>query len=479
MSATTSSFTQKTTKFIGDLWDTSIVPTLSKYIEVPNASPAYDKEWATNGHMDKAVEILTDWVKGQHVQNLHLEVLKLDGRTPLVYMTVPASTPEFKHTVFLYGHLDKQPPFSGWNEGLGPYKPVIRDGKLYGRGGADDGYAIFSAIGSIKCLQEQGIPYARYVIIIEASEESGSPDLPFYLNHLKDRIGTPDFIICLDSGCMNYEQLWLTTSLRGIIAGDLHVQILKEGVHSGKASGIVPSSFRILRQLLNRLEDLETGEIKPKELHVQIPPETLDQVKGCAEALGEQIWKEFPLVDAAKPVSHDPNTLLLNRNWQPTLSITGVDGIPNLDQAGNVLRPYTTVKVSVRLPPTLNAQKAADCLKNLFEKDPPYNAKVEFKGEKMGAGFNAPALAPWLDAALTHASNTYFGKPVRFSGEGGSIPFMGMLLEKFPEAQFAILGLLGPESNAHGPNEMLVIDYGKKLTCCIVSLLADHHKHRS
>jgi acetylornithine deacetylase/succinyl-diaminopimelate desuccinylase-like protein len=379
-------------------------------------------------------------------------------------------------TVLLYGHLDKQPEMVGWTESYGPWTPRIDGDKLYGRGGADDGYAMFGALTALLALHEQGVPHTRCVLVIEACEESGSYDLPYYIDHLAARIGRPSLVVCLDSGCGNYDQLWLTTSLRGIAAGTLNVEVLEEGVHSGDASGVVPSSFRILRQLLSRLEDEKTGQVLPKDFYVDIPAQRMQQSKATASALGDEIWKEFPWAGKTQPVAKDNTELLLNRTWRPTVSITGASGMPEPKDAGNVLRPKTTVKISVRVPPTADAAGATKKLKELFEKDPPYGAKVTFEEEGDSAGWNAPELAPWLESATSKASTAYFGKDAMYMGEGGSIPFMGMLGKKFPKAQFLITGVLGPQSNAHGPNEFIHIPTGKKLTSCVASVIEEHAK---
>jgi len=396
----------------------------------------------------------------------------------VIFITVEATTANKEDTVLLYGHLDKQPPLTEfWESGLGPHTPVIRDGKLYGRGGADDGYALFGAITAIKALKEQDIPHSRCVILIEACEESGSRDLPFYISHLKERIGLPSLIICLDSGCGNYDQLWLTSSLRGCIVGNIKVDVLREGVHSGHASGVVPSSFRIARQVLSRLEDEHTGIIKPQEFFVEIPQERVEQAKLAAQVLGEIIRTEYPWHQSTSPVTDDLTELLLNKTWRPALEVVGADGLPSLEAAGNVLRKHTTLKVSLRIPPTADPRKLSQALKTLFEKDPPYNATVTFEGEKASVGWDAPPTAPWLAESMDKASRTYFNKPACYFGEGGSIPFMGMLGAMFPKAQFMITGLLGPKSNAHGPNEFLHIGMGKGVTACVASVLAEQPLH--
>ena len=468
--------TARLSRFVSDLWDKEVVPQLVEYIRIPNKSPMFDAKWKQHGHMDAALKLMETWARAKltALPGATLEVLEAEDRTPLIYIEVPGVGDD---TVMLYGHMDKQPEMTGWSEGLGPWTPVIKGDRLYGRGGADDGYAIFGAVSALLALHEQGVPHARCVVLIEACEESGSLDLPYYVNLLATRIGSPTLVVCLDSGCGNYDQLWLTTSLRGMTGGNLTVQVLDEGVHSGDASGVVPDSFRVLRNLLSRLEDPATGEIKPKELYVEIPAERVEQAALSAKVLGADIYDKFPWVKGMQPVTLDLTELVLNRTWRPQLAITGMDGIPPLESAGNVLRPLTSAKLSLRVPPTLNGAQAGAFLKHLLEKDPPYGAKVTFELEKDGSGWNAPALSPWLAKAVDDASRQYFGAPATFMGEGGSIPFMGMLGEKFPAAQFLITGVLGPHSNAHGPNEFLHIPTGKKVSMIVADVVARHHAH--
>jgi acetylornithine deacetylase/succinyl-diaminopimelate desuccinylase-like protein len=455
---------------VADTWDSSIVATLEQYIRIPNQSPLFDPDWKRNGYMNQAVALARSWVESQQIQGLTIEVHELEGRTPVIFMEIEGDA---SGTVLMYGHLDKQPAMVGWEEGLGPWTPVLRDGKLYGRGGADDGYAIFATIASIGAVQKQGLPHARIVVLIECCEESGSIDLPAYIDLLSGRIGTPGLVICLDSGCGNYDQLWMTTSLRGSIVGNLHVEVLTEGVHSGDASGIVPSSFRIIRMILDRLEDAATGTIVPEWLHVEVPADRLEEAKATARVLDEEVWSKFPFIDGTQPVSKDPLELLLNRTWRPALSYIGQAGMPDLVQGGNVLRPKTSIKLSLRIPPSLDATDLERRMKELLESDPPYDATVTFEAEKGGAGWVAPAIAPWLSDSVERASQTYFGKGAMTFGEGGSIPFMGMLGARYPNAQFLITGVLGPQSNAHGPNEFLSIPYAKALTAAVAQVLVD------
>ncbi len=455
-------------------WEDDIIPTLKKFIAIPNKSPAFDADWQKNGHVDAAVKLVSDWVKKQAIPGLELRVLQLPKRTPLILIEIPGT---IDRTVLMYGHIDKQPEMQGWLEGLSPWEAVLSGDKLYGRGGADDGYAVFASILAIKALKAQNSAHSRIVILIESSEESGSIDLPYYIAELEQDIGTPELIICLDSGCGNYEQLWHTTSLRGMISGVLRVETLTEGVHSGYGTGIMPSSFRIIRQLLSRIENKNTGEILLSSFHVDIPEQRIKETRLAASVLGDEVYKAFPRSAKTMPVNDNMSELLLNRTWRPSLEIIGCDGIPSLKDAGNVLRPYTSLTLSLRTPPTCDAEKAALQLKHILEADPPYQAKVTFNAEKASSGWHAPLLNPWLKKAMDDASQSYFGKEALAIAEGGSIPFMGMLGEKFPKAQFLITGVLGPHSNAHGPNEFLHIPTVKRLTCCISHVIAAEAVH--
>lgn len=463
----------KTASFVNAAWDDSIIPELCEYIRVPNKSPSFDPDWEKHGYMETAVNMFADWCRKQPIRDMQVDIVRIEGRTPVLFIDIPGASDD---VVLLYGHYDKQPEFTGWADDLSPWEPVIKSGKLYGRGGADDGYAVFGSLTAIRSLQEQGIPHARCVVLIEGCEESGSFDLPFYIEKLEDRIGTPSLVVCLDAECGNYDQLWCTTSLRGNLVGNLTVEVLTEGVHSGGASGIVPSSFRIARQLLSRIEDEANGSIPVDGLHADIPAQRLEQAERAAEVLGDSVYRKFPWIEPGSEPSETAYQLLLNNTWGPTLAVTGADGLPALQNAGNVLLPGTTLKLSFRLPPTTDPDAAAATVSELLNNDPPPFARVRFETESAMGGWNAPPVAPWLEASMQEASEVFFGRPSMYMGTGGSIPFMGMLGEKFPDAQFLVTGLLGPNSNAHGPNEFLHIETGKRLTSCVSQVLMDHHR---
>jgi acetylornithine deacetylase/succinyl-diaminopimelate desuccinylase-like protein len=470
-------------------WDEDIVRQLSDYIAIPAKSPMFDPQWAEHGHIETVVRNAAAWVEAQKVEGLELEIIRLPGRTPVLFFEVPASggaagAPPSAQTVLMYGHLDKQPEFSGWRSDLGPWMPKYEDGKLYGRGGADDGYAVYASIAAIQALKSQQLAHPRIVGLIETCEESGSYDLLPYIDALRapghDRLGDVGLVICLDSGAGNYDQLWLTTSLRGMASGVLKAEILTEGVHSGDASGVVPSSFRILRQVLDRLEDSATGRLLPASFHCEVPPERMAQARATAAILGDELYKRFPWVHydcegdsrVALPMSTDPLQALLNRTWVPTLSITGAEGLPDLQNAGNVLRPYTAFKLSLRLPPLVDAAQAVQQLKALLEDNAPYQARVTFQGLSSATGWNAPESAPWFEQALHAASHSYFGAPCGYIGQGGTIPLMNLLSQGFPQAQMMVCGVLGPKSNAHGPNEFLHVPYARRLTAAVAQVIA-------
>ncbi|KRW99312.1 hypothetical protein PPERSA_02424 [Pseudocohnilembus persalinus] len=460
--------------FINKLWDESMQQSIMDFIRIPNQSKNFDPEWNTNGLQEKACAHIVDWSKKQNVKGLTIETIKDSDKSPLVYMEYPGDRTDF--TLLFYGHYDKQPPFTGWSEGLGPYEPVIRDGKMYGRGGADDGYSIYGSIGAIKACQEQGLPIPRVVCLFEGDEESGSTHLPAYIEKLKDRIGNIDLVFCLDSGCMNYDQLWMTTSLRGACLFTLNVEVLTEGVHSGDASGIVPDSFRIARDLLNRIEDSKTGVVA-KDFTVNVPSTRYQEAELAVQQVGNSGIDRFPVVKGQSNVEHGKNPFqaYVNNTWLPQLAVIGADGLPPCKSAGNVLRPVTSLRCSMRLPPTLDAQQAAKDVVRILEANPPYGCKVSVTGALGMSGWNAPYMSEQLVKTFSEASQAFFGKPGVQFGMGGSIPLMGLLNSLFPKAEFVISGILGPATNAHGPNEMFVIDYLKKFIPSMGHILANSY----
>jgi acetylornithine deacetylase/succinyl-diaminopimelate desuccinylase-like protein len=457
-------------------WDSDILPSLSDLVRIPAVSVLFDADWAASGHLDAAAEHVRAWLAARDIPGATVEILRLPGRTPVVLMDVPASEgmPADGGTVLLYGHLDKQPPVGGWSEGLGPWTPVIRGDRLYGRGSADDGYSGYAASAAIEAVEAAGGKHARCLVLLELSEESGSPDLPAYLEAYRARLGDISLVVCLDSGGQDYERLWLTTSLRGLCQVTATVTVLESGQHSGTASGIVPSSFRIFRQLLDRIEDSVTGELLLPELHGDIPADRVAEMKALVGVV-PTVASAFPLVEGMSPVSDDDYEQMANNASRPTLTVTGGDGMPRPEEAGNVLRPFTTFTLSFRLPPLADPPAALAAVEKALTTDVPYGAKVTLSRQESGPGWNAPAIAPWLQAALDSVSEKVFdGKQYLTMGLGGSIPFMGTLGVTYPKAQFVVTGALSADSNAHVPDEWLHIPQAKRVTESVALLLDAH-----
>jgi acetylornithine deacetylase/succinyl-diaminopimelate desuccinylase-like protein len=452
-------------------WETDIIPTLCDYIRIPNQSPNFDPDWERHGHMAEAMALLVRWAKAQPIAGMRVEHLTQAGRTPCLFIDIPA-TDSAQETTLFYGHMDKQPPMTGWDTNKGPWTPVIENNRLYGRGGADDGYALFAALSAISHLDAQGWVRGRCCILIEASEESHSVDLPYYLARLSSAIGTPDRLICLDSGAGNYDQLWTTTSLRGVLDGELKIKTLESGLHSGISGGIVPTCLTILQQLLSRLVDTNTDQVTHPDFQVEIPQAVCEAATATSALVGAGLIDGLQLAEKTRPISEDIATCLLNRSWRPALSVVGQAGIPPLETGGNVTLPSLAVKLSLRLPPTLDPQHAQNRLQEILEADPPFQATVRYTPFSQAPGWHAPAFPAPLARAIEQSSLCYFNKSAGAIGEGGSIPFIPDLAAQFPHTPCWVTGVLGPKSNAHGPNEFLDIPYVCRLTACLSYVLA-------
>ena len=447
------------TAAIDAAWEERILPALCEYTRIPCLSPAYDPDWAERGAITEAAELLQAWVRDQDPA-LKTEIIQLPGRTPVLLIDNGGSG----EPIVVYGHMDKQPPLGQWRSGLGPYEPVREGDLLYGRGTADDGYSTFAAVTG---LLAAGGGHGRVLILIEASEESGSPDLLAHLENLGGRIGTPRLVICLDSGGLSFDRLWLTTSLRGNIVADVRVDVLTEGIHSGQGGGVVPSSFRILRRILSGIEDEATGRILlPELLGAGIPESHRANIETLAD---EFSVSAVPAVEGLRLLEPDPVDRLVARTWGAALEVTGADGLPKPRDGGNVLRPSTTLKLSLRLPPDVDAQAASDALISAIRTDE--GAHITIDLEAAAQGWVAPPLDAGVAATLSAVSKERFGRDFGSIGEGGSIPFLADLQKGFPGTQFVATGVLGPHSNAHGPNESLHIPMAKAVTHAVAELL--------
>lgn len=458
------------------LFEEQTLPGIMDYIRIPNVSPNYDPQWDTNGNQEKAVSFLANWVLSQNLKGLSLSIYKEKKRTPFIYIEVNPSRVSDKRTVLMYGHFDKQPAYTGWSDGLGPTTPVIKDGKLYGRGSTDDGYALFGIITAIKTCQRINLPLPRIVIIVEGAEESYIEDLNFYLSALKTKIGTPDFIVCLDSGSEDYKRLWLTTSLRGNCAIDLTVKTLKVGMHSGGGTGFVADSYFILRRLLDRIENSDTGEIIIPESKVPLPKNRENEIRRLVTIVKDDYIKNYPFFENTQPIHKELFDLVVNNTWQSTLAITGADGFPEASTAGNVLRPFSSVRLSFRFPPGVDTQKVGESIVEILSKDPPYNAIVEAKLLSFGNGWNLDEknYSNQLKIVLNNASKRYFNNETEAFGEGGSIPFVQTFNQAYPNADLAVMGVAGPGSSIHGPDENLDLEFCRKFICCIAHMLSEY-----
>lgn len=460
-----------TRNFVDQFWNSSVMPSLSQYISIPCKSPAFDANWQQTGFLDQAINLMIKWVKAQNIPGTEIETIRLENYAPCLYIEIPGNTDK---TVMFYGHLDKMPEAEGWRDGLGPWMPVVEGHKLYGRGSVDDGYALFSAITAVKSLHEQNIAHDRYVFVFECAEESGSIGFPEYLECLKDRINNPNLIIVLDSGCSDCERLWITDSFRGNLTGKLRVDILPSGMHSGMAGGVVPSTFMIIRQLLDRIENAGNGKILIESANIKIPQERVEQAKFMAQILGDRVHKDFPVLEGGRLLADEPHELLLNCLWRPALSIVGAEGIPAIENAGNALRPFTTLVIGMRLPPHCDTKKVAKDVQQILESEPPYGAKVTYTPTMLLNGWAAPKMSERLENIINDASREHFGEEPVYAGCGASIGIIKILGEVFGDAHFIVSGAEVPDSNAHGANEYLHIPLAKKITSVVAQILAKH-----
>ncbi|CDW83647.1 peptidase m20 [Stylonychia lemnae] len=452
-----------TATIVDEHYDSWFVPGLSDFVRVPNLTMMADNNFATNGLIQQAMECVDNYINKLDVQGLKRHVFHPEGSNPLVVYVIDGSEGATRN-VMLYGHLDKQPWGAGWEEGLAPNDPQIRGDYMYGRGSSDDGYSAFATMLAVKSIQLAGGKLPRVVLVLETEEESGSPNLIPLLNLAEDVIGKPDACFCMDSGALDYDQLWLTSSLRGVCNVDLTIEGGKVGYHSGETGGIIPETFRVARALLNRLDNCDTGRVT-EDLQVPVPDFKQQEADSLSEKYGDKLFKKYNLNEGVQYINEDNiPELYLNKVWRPNLSITGAEGLPPIAAAGNVLRPKTTIRCSMRLCPAFDAHEAEKIITNKLTTDVPYNAKVTVSGGHAGNGWCQKHLQEWLHNALTEAGHKFFGgKDYGSFGEGGSIPFLNELQKKYPDTQIVAMGLVGPGANIHGPNENINLVYAKKL----------------
>lgn len=453
-------------------FETEALATLCEYTTIECLSPDFDREWETHGAIEQALGLFAGWASTRPIPRARVSTSRAGDSTPALVVDIPATSPDSAGTVLIYGHLDKQPPLGNWSPGLDPFTPVRRGDRLFGRGTADDGYALFAALLAIEEVLAAGESLPHCVVLIEASEESGSPDLDAHLDALSEDLGPVELVICLDSGALDFERLWVTSSLRGNVVANVRVDVLTQGVHSGDAGGVVPSSFRILRQLLDRIEDATSGQVLIPDLDVQPPNHLMAAAAQVANELGDPLANAFPCVPGLELMGRDGTDRLLRQSWSPALAVTGLEGAPPLRDAGNVLRASTSARLSLRTPPSVDAAHATTTLVRLLQADPPAGATITVEPGHPAQGWVSPTPERWLVDALDRASLAAFGTSAGSMGEGGSIPFLASLGQRFPNSQFLVTGVLGPGSNAHGPDESLHLPTAAGVMAAVASVVA-------
>lgn len=452
--------------------DSTLVPALKKFIEIPNLSRNFDTEWETNGLMEQAVDLCIDYANQLGIEGLNLEKSKDEGKTLFLFGDVAAKSPDAK-TILFYGHIDKQPHLTeDWSEGLHPTKAITRGNLLFGRGSHDDGYAFFLATSLVKLLQDAGTDH-RYIFFFETDEESESKDLFHYMEKYRARIGDPNIVIALDSGAPSTELFSFTSSLRGAITLQLDVQTMPQSVHSGMNSGFVPGTIRIVRQLLDRIEDTYTG-VMTDDLQVDIPADKYAQAQLLVNKIDQLGIQGTKKLDGVKYISDSSFQGYLNSTWRPTLVVTGQEGLPDM-KGGNVLRKSQTLKLSIRIPPMIDAHEAENYVIKTLESNPPYGAKVSCTSmEEPGPGWNAPEYPQEFMTILNESSTTVFGEPAYGVAIGGSIPFVELLSDKLPKSLFMVTGVALPDSNAHGPDESIDLTYLEKFSQTMALFLSKY-----
>ncbi len=460
----------KTDFLLKNLWHSETLCALKEFVSIQSLSPSFDPDWERHGELHKAIEIAKSFGE-KLLSNIQFEILESPGRSPLLFFEIPAFGDSASHgDVLFYGHLDKQPEGNGWSNNRCPFSATQEDTVLYGRGVADDGYSFYSAVSIAKALESGGLSHPRIWGVFETCEESGSFDFSHWMQLLAPRLSNVALILVLDAGCIDYSGLYVTTNFRGILRATLKVSVLNHGVHSGVASGIVPDSFMIARNLLDRLEDSSSGKILDKAFYTTIPATRLEQLREKAKRI-TSFKHDFPWINAPITLSKTIEENLIAQTWLPQLTIIGAQGLPDINKAGNVLRASTSLKLSLRLPPMIDSQAAESALKRILLDDPPFGASVELSDVSSSEGWNAPEEAEWLSREINDASLDIFGKPAVYSGEGGTLSICNVFQSTCPKAQFLLTGVLGPNSNAHGPDEALRLDYVEKLCCALSRII--------
>ena len=468
--------TKSLKKYVEKQFTTNVLPNLMNFIRIPNLSPFFDPNWDTNGLLLKAANLIVSYANSLNIKNAEINLLQDSPYTPLIFIDVPASRPNDQRTVLFYAHYDKQPHGKGWDEDKSPVDPVIIDGRLYGRGSSDDGYALFSILTVIKACQDYNCPLPRICCIFEGAEESRDTDLKYYFNKLMPVLGQNIVaFIPLDSGCSDYNRLWITNSLRGYMDFDINITTLERESHYGpEASGVIAENLFLLRKIYDGIIDSTNGEFKLEEFKVnEIPQIIQEQMDKEVEVFGDEFIKTIPLYDGVSPLKNDVKELMINNRWKPTINILGVDNCPKKEEGGFGIYPSIKVHLSIRVPPLVDKDKAIESLKNALSANTYFGAQVSLGYYEFGEGAVMGNMANRTIKILNTASKEFFGNESIFSGGGGSIPFITYFQSFYPNADILCTGILGADSHEHGPNENLNIDACKKMICVLCYFLSE------
>ena len=463
-------------RYVNDFFPNKVLPTFMNYVRIPNTTPSSDPNWKQTGNLLKAAELIVTWIKSLNLKDAKVYLLQDGDHTPFIFTDIAATRKNDDRTILFYSHFDKMPATTGWDEGKGATKPVIENGRLYGRGTADDGYASFSVFTAVKCCQDHGVPLPRICITIEGCEESGEEDLRYYFLKLKPIFGNVALFVCMDAGCEDYKRLWVTTTLRGTVQAKVTVNTLSLDLNANLTSGVVPDNYLIMRTIIDALQN-EKGEILVPELNLPedlIPPERVEQCKKVAEIKGEQYKKDVPLYEETEALQSDIYQLVLNKCWRPCLTVIGADGIPKFEDSGNVMKPNLSFQISFRLPPHVDCEKAKEAIDKKIKESIPFNANVQVDIPFCSNGWDLNTFSKRIENTLNNGSKSFFGNELCYRGEGGSIPFVEFFQEHFPKADLANLGIAGMDCNEHGPNESLDLDACKKFIMTLAYLMSEY-----
>ena len=464
-------------KYVDKQFTLNILPNLMNFIRIPNLSPLFDPNWKTNGYLFKAANLIVSYAKSLNIKNAEINLLQDSGHTPMVFIEIPASRKNDNRTVIFYGHYDKQPYGTGWDKDKSPTNPVIVDGRLYGRGSADDGYASFSILTAIKTCQEFNCLMPRICCLFEGAEESTDADLKYYFDKLIPILG--DNVVAfipLDSGCPDYDRLWMANSLRGIVDIDVNIQTLDQESHYGpEASGIIAENLFLMRKIYDGLVDSTNGEFKLEEFKIaedKIPAIVMEQMQKEIEIVGDNFIKNIPLYEGVSPLKTDVKELMINNRWKPSCFILGIDNCPKTEDRGFGVSSGINVRMSIRIPPTVDKNKAIEALKKALSDNIYFGAQVKLGYLDYGEGVLLANMSNKVKNILNKASLEFFGNESVFTGVGGSIPFIGYFQSKYPNTDIICTGIVGSDSHEHGPNENLNIEACKKMVCVLCYFLS-------